>query len=210
MASQGLAVITGDIVQSRSYTSKQFEKILFDLERILLSVTVDEAGSYELYRGDSFQVLFYNLPSAIRSAVLISLSLKLNAPHASVRQSIAIGTEDERPEDMRTSLNPLLVDSGLELDKLKKQQLSVKFTHSPHSECVKLIARYLSNELDKVSASQAKALFHYIQAAGELSHGEIAERIGTGRANVTKLLNASNYRLIEDSIQYLTSLCMDV
>lgn len=204
------AVITGDIVQSRQYSSDQFENILLNLKGILESVTSGADGQYEIYRGDSFQVLLSRPAIAMRAAILISLSLKCQSPHATVRQSIAIGIDNDQSSSIRTSLSHVLVESGLQLDAFKKQRLDITCVHSTHTSCLKMITRYLGHSLEQVTESQAKALFHYIRAEGKISHGDIAEIIGTSRVNVTKLLNTANYQLIEDSISLLGQLCLEV
>lgn len=204
-----LAVITGDIVESRRFEARELSFALQNLSEILNDLANQYDAKYELYRGDSFQVVCFKPEHALQIAVLIHLRLKSSIPSTSVRQSIGFGFGNVSRTKLTTSSGDAFVRSGTHLDKLKKGLLTISTGNNANVTCINVLTRFLDNNLTRLTSNQSQALAIYLESFGNKSHKEIAEELGKGRVGVTKLLNAANYELVNDCIELLRDLVIE-
>ncbi|MEJ6981502.1 hypothetical protein WG906_13635 [Pedobacter sp. P351] len=113
-----VGIITGDIVNSRNSSPKAW---LSALKKAL--TTVGEEKTWEIFRGDSFQ-----MQSAPEEALLKSIYLKAcikTIKNLDVRIAIGIGEKEFSPNKISESSGEAFIYSGEKLDELKEERITL-------------------------------------------------------------------------------------
>jgi hypothetical protein len=204
------AVITGDLIKSRKIAAQDFDAIRYRLEQVLTYLSDKYDAKYDVYRGDSFQIIFPSMNCSITSALLIRLALrsvKTSGQKFDARLSIGLGTVDTQRTKLRSSTGEAFNLSGIGLDKLKGQNIGV-FTHSKEFQNrIGLLIKFVDAKIDNLTQVQVQALYEYLIDENN-NHDEIAKRLNKSRVNTTKLLNMASYQLFDefiDTFETLTS-----
>ncbi len=201
---QTVAVLSGDIVGSSELEPTVFRETLQALNVSLQGLKKRYAGRYEIFRGDAFQLLLQQADLAVECALTIRLALKATV-NMDVRIGIGIGCIDPLGEQLGRSNGEAFILSGRGLDSLNRQYMGV-FSHKQHlQQHFELVTKFADKQLQALSQKQAEALRVYWQLA-EPSHAALAKRLGCSRVNATKLLNLSQYQLLEEYKLYFKQL----
>lgn len=115
-----IAVITGDIINSRGGKIEQWLKAL----KVVLNYYGEELKDWEIYRGDSFQLLVS--PEKAMLAAIHIKSVVRQTKLQDVRMGIGIGEEKYRSSKITESNGSAFVRSGECFESLKKQTLAIK------------------------------------------------------------------------------------
>ena len=196
------AVLTADLVQSRQMNAEQHDSVLYQLEQLLRSGSDPEQCRYNFYRGDAFQILLLQPAAAIQICLAVRLTL-LSLGH-DCKISIGIGAVSNLRADVKSASGPAFTLSGTGLDQMPAgQKLSFHSQISPLEYILQVPLQLLDTMLSAVTARQAEALLLFLLAPAA-SHEDIASKMGTSRANVTKLLNNThlNYQLLQQFQHY--------
>ncbi|MCC2615987.1 hypothetical protein LJ739_07015 [Aestuariibacter halophilus] len=194
------AVLTGDIVESTTLSREGFTRVTTQLNRTLASIEQGFHAESLVFRGDSFQVKLPDATQAVAVATHLRLSLKSVA--SDCRISIGIGNVDNPAAPLANATGSAFIASGKGLDNMHKERLQLH-TNSLTQATV-LIVRCLDVLLTQATVRQAQALAVYFTDTSR-QHQSVADALGTSRVNVTKLLNQSNYGLIEDMLNYCST-----
>ncbi|NRA71511.1 MAG: hypothetical protein HRU24_10845 [Gammaproteobacteria bacterium] len=200
-------VITGDIVASRQVKQEQYDTLLYTLKQTLAFLSDYDGARYDVFRGDSFQIIFPQPQDAIEAAILIRLALKTKGGFE-VRQSVGLGTIDQQRNDLSSSTGQAFNLSGLGLDLLKNQQLAVFSDNEKFQRHFELLTRFLDSTLSGLTSTQALVLYEYL-TVDDRSHQAIANNLNKSRVNTTKILNSANYQLIDSYIQQYRTLTLE-
>ncbi|MFM2476974.1 hypothetical protein [Celerinatantimonas sp. MCCC 1A17872] len=198
-----VAVITGDIVNSRALGPTDYDNTLDVLNKTLKSLLKTEYDAFDIYRGDSFQILFQNASFSFYAALVLRLALKAAQPSVDIRQSIGIGKIDAIRDSVKSSTGDAFTLSGMGLDRLKNTQLlGVQTANQKFTDRVELVSKFLDVHLLSLTAIQAQVLLTYLSAEDK-SHAVLAALLGKKRSNTTRLLNASHYQLVAEYLDYV-------
>lgn len=201
---QTVAVLSGDIVGSSGLEPVAFSEALQALTASLQGLQRRYGCRYEVFRGDAFQLLLEPAELAIDCALEIRLALKA-AVNMDARIGIGIGSIAPLAEQLGRSNGEAFILSGRGLDSLKRQYMAV-FSNKPYlQQHFELLTKFADKQLQALSQKQAEALLCYWQLA-EPSHAALAEVLGSSRVNATKLLNLSQYQLLEEYKLYFKQL----
>ncbi|WP_322406416.1 hypothetical protein U0358_12015 [Idiomarina sp. PL1-037] len=203
-----IAVITGDIVDSRSLSSARYDELLKQLKNELKSFEASDKATFDIYRGDSFQITFFCPWAALKAAILIRLKLKSNIYKIDVRQSISIGNVKDLREDVKTSIGQAFILSGKHLDEMKSHRLVFSSENKLLNRHIPIVVKLLDTHISSLTSMQSQALYSYLLDDSQ-THAELANKLNKSRANTTKILNGSEYRLVADSIHYFETLVHD-
>lgn len=202
------AVITGDLIKSRKIAAEDFDEIRYRLEQVLTYLADKYGAEYDVYRGDSFQVIFPSMDYSIKSALLIRLALKsvqTSGQKFDARTSIGLGTVGTQRTKLRSSTGEAFNLSGIGLDQLKGQNIGV-FTNSKEFQTrIDLLIKFVDAKIGDLTQVQIQALYEYLVDKNN-SHDAIAKRLNKSRVNTTKLLNMANYQLFDEFIDLFESL----
>jgi hypothetical protein len=118
-----VAVITGDVINSKKNAPRTW---LTPLKRELNSVG-NTPKTWEIYRGDSFQVIVSKAEDALFLAMKLKASLKA-VKGINVRMAIGIGKRTYNAAKVTESNGSAFVNSGEKFEMLKqeKQNLAIK------------------------------------------------------------------------------------
>ena len=197
------SVMTADIVNSQKLSSINYETLMAKLNSYLVAQSTQLNTQFQIYRGDSFQVVFKDKFSIFKHAIeqrLFFLQQGLD-----VRVSLATGAIKVPYTNLATATGKSLVSAGKGLDNIKGERL---IYNDAASDSFLLNIRFVDLLLSKLSIKQAQVLLLYLQQ-NKPEHLKLAEQLGTSRANVTKLLNLAHYTLVESFIALSESTLSD-
>ncbi|WP_413282597.1 hypothetical protein [Vibrio sp. MA40-2] len=201
MSEKIVSVITGDIVDSQKIAPEDYEKMLTILKTVLTKLVEQVDARFDMYRGDAFQIVFFEPADAVLSALKIRLALKTSELRIDARQCIGIGRAMHIGNDIKTSTGEAFVLSGTGLDKLKSNHLTIQSNNSAFQDKTYLLTKFLDAHISGLTTIQTEALWSYFDLTTK-THEDIATALGKKRTNITKLLNASHYQLIEEYIRH--------
>ncbi|WP_031301643.1 hypothetical protein [Sphingobacterium paucimobilis] len=144
------AIITGDIVDSRS---KDIREWLPQLE----SALKDCSDRYDIFRGDSFQLMIA-LEKSIESMFYLKSRIK-SMGDLEVRMGLGIGTVDYMDDHIKNSFGDAFVRSGEAFESLHKDLIAVRSPWADWDElsnimlnlCVEIANRWTVNMAETVS-----------------------------------------------------------
>jgi hypothetical protein len=182
-------VITGDIINSRNTKPKE----AVDALKSVLSDYGHSPKDWEIYRGDSFQLLLDTPQKSFSAAMRIKASLKSHKAR-DVRMAIGIGNISYRAKAVTESNGEAFVRSGEKFEQLRKEKvnLAVRTPWKEFDDEINLYFRLALIAMD--DWSEASAEFMNIQLANEAkSQEEIAKLLGIGQSSVSERKKRAHY-----------------
>ncbi|RZJ70412.1 hypothetical protein [Flavobacterium sp.] len=185
------AIITADIVNSRKDLSSQWLPALKSFLRTL----GDEPATWEIYRGDAFQIEIPKPENALKVAILIKALLgqrKLDA-----RMSIGIGEKTVVAKKLSESNGSAFVRSGELFETLKPQKLTlaVRTDDSDSDQTLNLMFRLISALMANWLPQSAEFVYEALQNP-ELSQEEMGKKLGITQAAVSRRQKRAHFDLI--------------
>ena len=136
------AVITGDLVKSRKINDADIEKVIDSLKKTFVEINhqlLNGKGSFEIFRGDSFQGLIPQPQLALLVAIIIRTHLRTYEPsigldrhlntekpilnaYSDARIAIGVGTIRYNADKITESQGDAFLKSGNSFDKLSKEK----------------------------------------------------------------------------------------
>ncbi|MCE8038618.1 hypothetical protein [Halomonas sp. MCCC 1A11062] len=202
---QRIAVLTGDLVDSRKASDPQ--RLFQVLDTAIEAITARYDGQSERYRGDGFQIALPDPAVAMPAAVLLRAAL---IRHSEERQrwdariAVAIGRDSWQPGQRVTEASgEVFVRSGQTLDTMSEgtTHLALSLVEEPSSECLALLTRFVDDLLDGWSRYSAETV--YLSLWHEESQQALAKRLGISQPSVHKRLRAARWALLDDYLRYL-------
>ena len=144
-----IAIITGDIIDSQQRDTKTWLKAL----KKALNKYGKEPTSWEIYRGDSFQ-LELDAKNALEKVIAIKAILKKE--DIEVRMSIGIGKKDHAAKKITESNGSAFVNSGDCFETLKKNTLALKSPWKNFDEIINIMLDLALLTIDNWSATSAE------------------------------------------------------
>jgi predicted XRE-type DNA-binding protein len=189
-----LAVITGDIVDSRKLANQQ--DWYLPLESLFNSWG-PKNETWEIFRGDSFQVEISDSLEALKKAMFIKATLKSiksqsqqkrTAP-VDVRMAIGIGEREQNAESLGMRTGSAYVNSGEAFEQLrtKEQNLLVKTPWEDFDKEMNLMLKLALIVMDNWSNNSAEIMKIILERPG-LKQVEIGEILGIEQNSVSARL----------------------
>lgn len=181
-----IAVITGDIINSRKVNSEvwlpklkeYFSKIILDTEK------------WEIYRGDSFQIEV-EIENALEIAMCIKALIKSNNK-IDVRMSIGIGEKNFKGKKITESYGTAYINSGESFEKMKNNTLILRSPFQEFDDYFNPILRLLSFISNNWKPITSETIF-YSLTHRNLLQKEIAERLSKDKTTINKALKRGGY-----------------
>ncbi|MBZ2162191.1 MAG: hypothetical protein JXQ95_05840 [Alteromonas stellipolaris] len=198
------AVITGDIANSQQLSNTDLAHVLEVLTNELKEQSAIYNGQYDVFRGDAFQVVIPESESAMLVAICIRLALKACSPATDVRISVGVGKVSFTDGKVKTGNGDAFVRSGRALDSLKSQYLAFSSDNEAFNKHASLLTAFVDSHITSLTQTQSETLLAYIKAEDK-GHENIANTLGKNRSNITRILNASQYHLINNYLDYMAT-----
>src|SRR5690606_6221167 len=116
------AVITGDIINSSKEDPDKWLPVLKEA----LNGFGSSPKEWEIYRGDSFQLLLKDPLIALQVAIQVKASIK-TIKTLDVRMSIGLGTINHHADQITESNGTAFIHAGEKFEGLKKEKLNLAF-----------------------------------------------------------------------------------
>jgi hypothetical protein len=209
-----VAVITGDIVASRKITNRTlFAKALKSIFAMINREVLQQKGSFEIFRGDSFQVIVKDAEKALLVAILIRAGLNMGGQEGSmfaepvdVRMAIGIGTISYKAKKIIESDGEAFHRSGAGLEILNQSDEKL-YINTPWEEVNQelIVSTLLADALIRKWTSAAAQAFFYALLRNATQQ-ELAEFLGISQPAVHKRLLQSNLAEIKFFINRFNSI----
>lgn len=184
-----VCVITGDIINSKRNNPKAWLKPLKkELDTIGKSPKV-----WEIYRGDSFQVIVANPKNALLTAIKIKATLKC-IQGINVRMSIGMGNRTHNAPKVTESNGSAFVHSGEKFETLKKekQNLAIKSDWPTFDEEMNLYLKLSLIAMDNWTVNAAEIVKTAMENPGKLQE-ELGQIVGIKQNAISNRLKRAYY-----------------
>lgn len=188
-----IAVITGDIINSRNVNSEIWLPKLKDY----FSQTILDSEKWEIYRGDSFQIEVA-IEKALEIAISIKALIKSNSK-IDVRMSMGLGEQSFKGKKITESYGTAHINSGESFEKIKNNTLILKSPFQEFDDYFNPILKLLSFVSTNWKPVTSETLF-YALTHRDLLQKEIAEKLSKDKTTVNKALKRGGYDEIVDVI----------
>ncbi|MDN3585267.1 SatD family protein [Pedobacter aquatilis] len=182
-----ICIITGDIVGSR----KIKDSWLLSLKNAL-KVVSGRNNKWEIYRGDSFQ-LIVDIEDAIKTAAYLKACIRINKP-ADVRMGIGIGEVKTKRKKLSESSGDAFVNSGAAFDSLKqaKVNLAIKTDNPDFDEEINVLIKLSLIAMDSWGVVAAEMVKLALES-NNLLQSELAAISGRTQSSVSEALKRAHY-----------------
>lgn len=207
--SKMVAVLTTDIVHSTKLSANEYAKVMSALEELLALQAERFECKFEIFRGDSFQILYPNYAVAMQSALAIRLNLQagMNCPAVKLTQSLAVDKVEKLSNKLGSSLGEAFIVSGRALDNATRGDLVLNLPQSFGVADLTISTLFLRHLLDGLTEKQAEVLFYYIDLDCP-EQQTIADMMKMTRQNIAAHLKRSGAELVKAYLYAYRDLCL--
>lgn len=196
-------VITGDIVDSTLIPIECKPTIIKVLNTVIKDFSTSVKMNYEMFRGDSFQVVVDNKDFALSVAIAIRTALRAHTPEGQetwdARIAIGIGEVSFQSSSIVTSDGEAFRFSGREFDNLGKRRLAIVTPWKDVNDELKLSTSFADDIISKWTVKQAEVI--YARIFTNVTQKELAEKLNMSIQNISKHLNLAKGNLINSYIE---------
>jgi len=197
------AVITGDIVKSRKVERR--EELLHELKSALNMIARNHHARYEIFRGDSFQVVLPDPGDALHAAILLRAHLRAASPSSKplwdARASIGIGPPASGQPEVGEASGVAFELSGLGLDAMADSgaRLAVSTPSSTVNEELALPTRFADDIISHWSHYSAEIAYYRLLL--NESQSELGKLLGKKQPTIHTRLVTAKLSLIEAYVE---------
>jgi len=199
------AVLTGDIVKSREIAPRA--QLIRTLKEALETASETHQAEYDIYRGDSFQMVLPSAPAAALVAIIIrskllSQSAKKSSPW-DARIAVGIGDISYRGEKVTESDGPAFLLSGQGMDELDKtsRKLIIKAPWEQADRSLSLVTRFADDIISNWSKYSAETAFYSL--VYDESQNALAKRLDRSQSTINDRIAAAKLELIREYILHV-------
>ncbi|MES2457325.1 MAG: sigma factor-like helix-turn-helix DNA-binding protein [Bacteroidota bacterium] len=202
------AVVTGDIIGFTKLAPAKRKKLIEDTSD-LLKTWIKEKTNAEIFRGDSYQVLFEQAKESISRSVQLVCWFKKHSDesndiHISTRISVGVGEVAYLGKNVLNSDGEAFHLSGRNFDTMKNEEfLSVHTGDSEKNEGIEIILNFVNKYLGNWTIAQAEVIFLLLEGK---TQQEIAEQLNLTQPSVNSRLKSAGWKEFEPAITYMTKL----
>ncbi|MCR9183046.1 MAG: SatD family protein [Flavobacteriaceae bacterium] len=182
-----VAVLTADLVNSRSYDKAFLKEVLLVLKEEFDAISKEHDAIFTLFRGDSFQGVIKDPKDALQIALRLKTAVlkvvnteqkKSNIPVADVRIAIGIGEADYNEKAIAESNGEAFHFSGLTLDSMKEEnkKLSLKTSNENTNNEFKVSLNFLDSLAEKWSIASAEVIYYLLKGMKEQQIADLLQR----------------------------------
>jgi len=202
------AVLTGDIINFTKLTPQNRQRLITDSEKLLKS-WIKKRADAEIYRGDSFQILFEDVMEALKRSIQLICWFKFqsdrkNNHYISSRISIGIGGVSYRGKNVLSSDGEAFHLSGRNFDKMKNGELiSINTSSLEKNQAIKIILNFVNRIINEWTLPQAEVIFQLIEGK---TQQDIADKLSLSQPSINSRIKLAHWKDIELAINYISDL----
>jgi hypothetical protein len=190
------AVITGDIINSRKVASALW---MDDLKQVL-NAYGSEPKDWEIYRGDSFQ-LVVAAEDALEVAFIIKATIKQHK-ELDVRMAIGVGNVDYIAEKVTESNGTAFINSGEYFENLKKQTLGIQTPWEEFDQIFEIIFSFMLMIADNWTSTSAEILKKALENP-EINQNQLATALNRkSQSSISASLKRAGYEELKNMIAF--------
>ncbi len=193
-----IAVITGDIVNSRTETANKWQPLL----KAVLNQYGKEPKNWELYRGDSFQ-LRLTPDLALQAAIHIKCAIRQLA-NLDVRMAIGVGDIETDAKKVTEVTGDAFIRSGSSFDELGRQMLVVDIGNTDLNDTLNLMISLALLVMNNWSETVATVIKTSIENA-EKNQSELAVLLKRTQSSISEALKRGGYDEVKKLNKYYQS-----
>lgn len=169
-------IITGDIINSRKIGD---QNIWLEPVKAIFNSWGGTPKTWEIYRGDSFQVEIRDAPKLLNEALRIKSCIRSTDKHIDVRMGIGIGEKVFDAARITESNGPAFINSGDAFESIRKykKNLQIITPWKDFNDELKIMMDLALLLMDKWTRTTAQIIRESIDQP-ELKQSEIAEKLG--------------------------------
>ena len=184
-----IAVITGDIINSRTSQTQDWLKYL----KSVLNQYGQSPKQWEIFRGDSFQLVI-KPENALFAAIHIKAAVKQTKTQ-DVRMAIGLGEETNTEKKITESYGSAYIRSGECFDALKKQTLAIKSSDEQWNNLFNLLLSLALLTANTWTGIVAQVITTVLENP-EKHQTEIAKLINKSQSSISEALKRGGYEEI--------------
>lgn len=184
-----VAVITGDIINSKKNKNNQWLTLLKkELNKIGKTPKV-----WEIYRGDSFQVIVQDPSGALEAAIKIKATLR-SIENTDVRMAIGLGKRTYNAARVTESNGSAFVHSGekFEILKQEKQNIAIKSDWDIFDKEMNLYLKLCLISMDRWTTNAAESVKIAMEHPLKLQQ-ELGKMLGIKQNTISNRLKRAYY-----------------
>ncbi|SKB37927.1 SatD family (SatD) [Parapedobacter luteus] len=181
-----IAVLTGDIVSSRSKLANEWQPVLTRI----LNQYGKEPTDWEIFRGDSFQIRVAP-EHALNVAIHIKAGMK-QVPPLDVRIAVGVGSGEHTANKITSSTGSAFILSGECFDALKKQTMGIATGSKKLDEVLNLMLSLAALTIDNWSPTVAEVVKMAIEHPAMNQEG-IASKMGKSQSSISEALKRGGF-----------------
>ena len=187
-------VITGDIVQSR----KSHNPLWLAKLKKILSLEGKSPRTWQIYRGDSFQVEIRDPSAALMAAIRIKSAVK-TIKNLDVRMAIGVGEKKYASGKIAESDGEAFVHSGERFETLKKEKLTlaIRTPWPDFDREMNICLRLAAIPMDTWTPNSAELVL-LLLTEQDLTQKELAKKLGVTQPSVSERQNRSHFQEVMD------------
>ena len=202
-------VVTGDIANSTSIAAdKRVE--LIDRMSTLIKSWVAKPEYAEVFRGDSFQLLFDDVTEALKRSIQIRCWLKsyldgVGSEQLDARLSIGIGDVSNFGKSVLDADGEAFHLSGRAFDEMKATQnyFQVSTNDQKLNEQLNVILHLANIIISQWTKNQAEVIFLLLEGR---TQQEMADELKIAQSAVNNRIKLSRWKEIDKTMRYIASL----
>lgn len=199
------AVLTGDIVRSRDISPRR--KLISVLKDALQTAREKYQADFDLYRGDSFQLILPSAPAAALVAVVIRSKLLSHSPSKQqpwdARISIGIGDITYKSEEVAESDGPAFLRSGDGMKQLASEggRLIIGAPWEQADRSLSLVTRFADSVISDWSSYSAETAYYSL--VYNESQTVLAKRLKKSQPTINTRIATAKLDLIRSYVEHV-------
>ncbi len=187
-----VSVITGDIINSRKASSATW---LAPLKK-QFNLFGKSPATWEIYRGDSFQIEISDPTDALLAALRIKATLR-SIRDMDVRMAVGVGKKTFTSSRVSESNGPAFVNSGEKFEELTqlKDRLGFRTPWPEFDRDLNLMISLASIVMDKWTTTSAEMIIHSLQHQ-QLSQAELGTKLKRSQSSISERQKRAHFREI--------------
>jgi hypothetical protein len=202
------AVLTGDIINFTALTAPKRQALIEDTEQLFKSWIKRKADA-QIFRGDSYQVVFEHIPEALKRSVQLVCWFKkhsdeANNKHINTRISIGIGEVAYQGKNVLNSDGEAFHLSGRKFDKMNPGEFLALNTNDPQKNAtIEIILNFVNKYINEWTIAQAEVIFLILEGK---TQQEIAAELSVSQPSVNSRLKLAGWKELEPAIEHIANL----